>query len=111
MARKGPINKNNIEAVKQLEGIYRKTLSFNGSVMLCQFDLRKNSEIPMHEHEAHQIGYVIKGKIKFITETRGEFIAQKGDSYVFDSLEKHGAIILKDAEVIEVFHPSREEYK
>ena len=111
MARKGPINKDNIEAVKQLEGISRKTLSFNSSVMLCQFILKKNAEIPMHDHEAHQIGYIIKGKIKFITETRGEFIAQKGDSYVFDSLEKHGAMIIKDAEVIEVFHPSREEYK
>ena len=111
MTRKGPINKDNIEAVKQLEGIYRRTLSFNNSVMLCQFILKKNAEIPLHDHEAHQIGYVIKGKIKFITENRGDFIAQKGDSYVFDSFEKHGALILKDAEVIEVFHPSREEYK
>jgi len=111
MTRKGPINKNNIEAVEQLEGIYRKTLSYNKSVMLCQFILKRNSEIPMHDHEAHQIGYVIKGKIKFHTENRGDFIAQKGDSYVFDSQEKHGATILKDAEVIEVFSPSREDYK
>ena len=111
MVKKGPVNKENVEAVEQLKGIYRKTLSYNNSVMLCQFDLRKNSEIPMHDHEAHQIGYIIKGKIRFNTETRGEFIAQKGDSYAFDSLEKHGATVLKDAEVIEVFSPSREDYK
>jgi len=111
MVKKGPVNKENIEAVEQLKGIYRKTLSYNSSVMLCQFDLRKDAEIPMHDHEAHQIGYVIKGKIKFNTETRGEFIAQKGDSYVFDSHEKHGAKVIKNTEVIEVFYPSREDYE
>ena len=111
IVKKGPINKKNIQAVNPLEGIYRKTLSYNDSVMLCQFILKKNAEIPLHNHEAQQIGYVIKGKIKFITETRGEFITNKGDSYVFDSFEKHGAKILKNSEVIEVFYPTREDYK
>ncbi|GAI63798.1 unnamed protein product, partial [marine sediment metagenome] len=33
------------------------------------------------------------------------------DSYVFDSNEKHGAIILEDTDVIDVFSPAREDYK
>ncbi|MFW9902594.1 MAG: cupin domain-containing protein [Candidatus Thorarchaeota archaeon] len=107
---KGPINKQNVEKVKALEGIYRKTLAYNKDVMLCCFSLEKNAVVPLHEHEAHQIGYVLKGKIKFITETR-EFIANEGDSYVFDSNEKHGAELLEDTEVIEVFNPIREDYK
>jgi quercetin dioxygenase-like cupin family protein len=108
---KGPINKDNIQKVKALDGIFRKTMTYNDSVMLCFFDLEKNAEIPLHDHDAHQIGYVVSGKIQFITETRGEFLAQEGDSYVFDSREKHGARILETAEVIEVFSPAREDYK
>ena len=108
---KGPVNKDNIQKVKALEGVYRKTMTYNDSVMLCFFDLEKNAEIPLHDHDAHQIGYVVSGKIQFITETRGEFLAQQGDSYVFDSREKHGAKVLETAEVIEVFSPAREDYK
>ena len=107
---KGPRNKKDAKAVNQLKGVFSKTIAYNDAVMLCQFILEKDAEIPLHNHEAHQIGYVASGKIKFFTETR-EFIAQEGDSYVFDSYEKHGATIIETAEVIEVFSPTREEYK
>ena len=107
---KGPINKENVNEVKMLEGIYRKTLAYNDNVMSCFFILEKDAEIPLHDHEAHQIGYVIKGKIKFLTD-KGEFIAEEGDSYVFDSFEKHGAKIMEYSEVIEIFSPTRLDYK
>ena len=108
---KGPVNKDSIESIKALEGIYRKTLAYNGTVMLCHFILQKNAKIPLHNHEAHQIGYVISGIVHFTCETRDNFIAEAGDSYVFDSWEKHGAEIIETAEIIEVFSPSREDYK
>ena len=108
--KKGPINKQNVEKVKALEGIYRKTLAYNDDVMLCFFTLEKDASVPLHEHKAHQIGYVLKGKIKFITDTR-EFIANEGDSYVFNSNEKHGAELLENTEVIEVFSPTRDDYR
>lgn len=107
---KGPINKNNVTAVNPLNGIYRRTLAYNNDVMLCQFILEKDAVIPLHNHDAHQIGYVISGKIKFLTES-DPFIAQAGDSYVFDSNEKHGAEILETTEVIEIFSPTRDDYK
>ncbi|MFX1327660.1 MAG: cupin domain-containing protein [Promethearchaeota archaeon] len=102
-------NKREVESIKILKGIYRRTLIYNKNLMLCFFKLEKDAEVPMHQHKEHQIGYVIKGNIKFVTEN-GEFIATEGDSYVFDSEEKHGAFILEQAEVIEVFNPAREDY-
>ncbi|TFG07394.1 MAG: cupin domain-containing protein [Promethearchaeota archaeon] len=107
---KGPVNKDEIQGLKALAGIFRKTLAYNEDLMLCFFMLEKDAEIPLHDHESHQIGFVIKGKIKFITDER-EFIANAGDSYVFDSWEKHGAKILEYSEVVEVFNPSRDDYK
>jgi quercetin dioxygenase-like cupin family protein len=78
--------------------------------MLCHFFLEKNSKVPFHSHKEHQIGYIIKGKLQFFTENE-EFIAEEGDSYVFESNEKHGANVVEDSEVIDVFSPSRDDYK
>ncbi len=108
---KGPINEINVDAVKTLEGIYRKTLVYNNMMMLCQFILEKGAILPLHEHEAEQVGYLVSGKIKYITETRGEFIVETGGSYAFDSFEKHGAFIIEKSEVIDVFSPPRDDYK
>jgi len=108
--RKNLVSKNSVDSVEILHGIYRKTLSYNKNMMLCHFNLNKGSQIPLHSHKEHQIGYVLKGKLKFITEN-GEFMAKEGDSYVFDSNEKHGAIILEDTDAIDVFSPAREDYK
>ena len=103
-------SRNNVKAIKVFEGVYRKTLLYDKQLMLCHFTLEKNANIPLHTHKEHQIGYVIKGKLQFITE-EGEFIAKEGDSYIFDSNEKHGATVLEDSEVIDIFNPAREDYK
>ena len=108
--RKSIVHKEDIQLIKSLEGIYRRTLIYNDDLMLCLFNLDKGAEIPLHYHKENQIGYVIKGKIKFLTES-SDFIANQGDSYIFNSNEKHGALILEDSEVIDIFNPSREDYK
>ena len=105
-----PINKKDINPVIAPEGIQRRTLAFNQDAMLCNFDMAKGSKIPLHNHKHTQIGYIIRGIVKFITE-KGDFIVKAGDSYVFNGFEKHGAEILEDSEVIEVFTPCRDEYK
>ena len=45
---KGPINQKSIEAKKMLEGIYRQTLTYNETAMLCRFILEKDAEIPLY---------------------------------------------------------------
>jgi quercetin dioxygenase-like cupin family protein len=104
------MNKLDIHPIELLKGVYRRTLVYNNNLMLCHFTLEKNAEIPIHSHKEHQTGYVLKGKLRFLTEHR-DFICGEGDSYIFDSNEKHGAVILEDSEVIDVFNPVREDYK
>jgi quercetin dioxygenase-like cupin family protein len=107
---KGPVNQKDVQPITIGEGISRKTVMYNDALMLCHFTLDKKASIALHNHESHQIGYVIRGRVQFITET-GAFIAREGDSYVFDSYAKHGAICLEPAEVIEVFNPPRDDYQ
>jgi quercetin dioxygenase-like cupin family protein len=104
------VSKNSVEFVNALDGISRKTLVYNNDIMLCYFFLKKDAEVPLHNHKEHQVGYVVRGKLKFFTEEK-EFIAKEGDSYIFDSNIKHGAIILEDSEVIDIFSPARADYK
>ena len=55
---------------------------------------------------------IIKGKARFIAaEKKDEFEASDGDSYVFSANVKHGTIALEQTEYIEVFAPSRDEFK
>ena len=109
---KNPINVSSIKPFEALQGIFRQTLAYNKQTMLCLFELKKDADIPLHNHPNVQIGYVISGKVKFLSEVKEkEFIAAPGDSYVFEAEEKHGAKVLEDSKVIEVFHPFRPEYE
>ena len=104
------VNKKLVPKVEALKGIFRRTLIYDKNLMLCHFFLEKGSEVPMHTHKEHQIGYVIRGKVKFKTESE-EFIATEGESYLFNSNIKHGAILLEDSEIIDIFNPAREDYR
>ncbi len=93
-------------------GVIRKTLSYNDEAMLCHFLLEKGAQIPLHNHRATQIGYVVRGKALFLAaDKKDEFEGSTGDSYVFGPNVKHGTIALEETEYIEVFTPSRDEFK
>jgi quercetin dioxygenase-like cupin family protein len=101
----------NAKAVDMMEGIVRKTLTYNDDAMLCHIEMKQGAKIPLHHHEPVQIGICLSGKIRFIGENaEDEFIAAAGDGYIMDSNKPHGAVALEDSAVVEVFTPSRPEY-
>ena len=98
------------QTVENPPGIFRTTLSYNQEIMLCHFRMTPGASIPLHDHEAVQNGYVISGKVRFLTPEGEAFVAVTGTSYAFGSHEKHGAEVIEEAEVIECFAPMRPEY-
>lgn len=104
-------NKKDLPAVENPPGIFRKTLEYTDDAMVCHFDMKKGAKVPLHNHHAAQLGYVISGRVRFILENNAHFIAEAGCSYSFDRFEYHGAEVLEDSEVMECFSPAREEYK
>ena len=107
-----PVNLQDITPFEALAGVFRQTLAYNEDTMLCVFRLEKNAKIPLHNHHNVQIGYIISGKVRFLSEqSENEFVAETGDSYIFEADEKHGAEVLEDTHLIEVFYPYRPEYE
>ena len=105
-------NVSGAKAVENFPGVLRRTLSYNDEAMLCHFMLKKGSGLPLHNHRATQIGFILRGKIRFLAETpEGEFEAEPGQSYVFSRFVVHGLTALEESEYIEVFVPVRDEYK
>ena len=103
-------DKSSSTTVENPPGIRRTTLTYIGEIMLCHFNMKKGASIPLHNHEAVQCGYVIRGKVKFLKKDGPGFVAEPECSYVFKSNEHHGAEVLEDAEVVECFTPMRPEY-
>lgn len=100
------------KAVEMFPGVIRKTLAYNQDTMLCHFLLKPGATIPLHHHKPTQIGYVVRGRAKFLAANDADsFIVEAGDAYVFDPDVHHGAHALEETELVEVFHPSRSEYQ
>ncbi len=99
-----------VAPVELRPGIDRKTLVYDEHNMLCHFHLKKGAVLELHQHEAAQTGYVIRGKVEFFKEDGSSFIVTDGSAYLFPSMEKHGSHVLEDTDFIEYFTPSRPEY-
>ncbi len=104
------INFKDVEPVEMLAGIFRHTLVYNDGVMLVYFDLRKGADLPLHSHPHTQMGYVVKGQLDFHIYGK-TYRLKAGDSYHAPSNVDHGAKVLEDCIVIDVFNPSRDDYK
>ena len=109
------VQRTNVQKAKPVEkpeGVVRKTLAYNEEAMLCHFVLKKGATIPLHDHLATQIGYIVSGKARFLAEkAQDEFVGGPGDAYVFSGFVKHGTVALEDTVYVEVFVPVRDEYK
>jgi len=97
-------------AVEQLPGVRRTTLCWDEASMLCHFHMMPGAHVPLHDHAAAQNGYVVRGRVRFLLDDEG-FVVGPGDAYLFAGGQRHGAEVLEDSEVIEVFAPMRPEYR
>ncbi len=94
---------------EMLPGVELKTLTHGDDMLMGEFRLKKGSSIPPHSHHHEQIGYLVKGRIRF---TAGDeaFEAEPGDSWCIAGNREHSAEVLEESLIIEVFSPVRDEY-
>ena len=103
-------NKNSKDGyLTPLDGVQRKTLIHGEKTLMTEFKLREGSVIPLHSHPEEQIGYLISGQIEFTVGSE-KTVCNPGDSWCFAGDKEHGAEILQDSVMVEVFSPVREDY-
>jgi quercetin dioxygenase-like cupin family protein len=91
-------------------GMVRQVLAHTDHIMLVRHTFDKGWVGAAHSHPHHQLVYVVSGSIKVVMQGE-EFIANTGDSFVVDGNIEHQASALESSIVLDVFTPTREDYK
>lgn len=90
-------------------GTVRRTMAVGEKTLLVEWSLEQGHEVPLHQHEYEQIGYVVSGCIEMrIGEEMRRL--EPGDGYVALANVPHGAAALVDSKVIDIFSPVRPDY-
>jgi quercetin dioxygenase-like cupin family protein len=93
----------------RIKGIDQKTLVYGAKTLLAEFRLVKGAVVPNHSHPHEQTGYLISGHMVFLVGGR-RYEALPGDSWCIPVDVEHGAEVIEDTVVVEVFSPAREDY-
>lgn len=96
--------------IEMLPGIHRRTMATTDEAMVCEFFLERGAQIQAHSHMNDQVGYVVFGKIE-LTIGEETQICNPGDSYAIPGGIVHGAKVLVDTLLIDVFSPPRKDYR
>lgn len=73
-------------------------------------EAKAGSILQEHWHVNEQYSYVLEGEIKMNIGDE-TVVLDKHKFGVIPSNTKHSAIVLKDCKILDVFYPTREEYK
>ena len=90
-------------------GIVMNVVAAGGSLMQTYVTLKKGAMLPVHAHPHEQSSFVISGHMVFTVEGK-EIDCPAGSGIIFAPNQPHGAQILEDSTVADVFTPVREEY-
>jgi quercetin dioxygenase-like cupin family protein len=90
-------------------GVVRRTLPSGDRMTLVEVTIAKGSEVPAHNHPHEQVGYVVKGRVRFTIGGEAREL-QAGDGYLAPADVSHGVTALEPSIFIDIFSPVREEY-
>jgi len=96
--------------VEAVPGVHRRVLSCGDSMMIVQFRIAKDAEVPAHSHPHEQIGHVVAGQMLFRI---GDEVRElgPGDGYSVPGGVVHGATGITDCIAVDSFHPVRDDYR
>src|SRR5712672_1386897 len=91
-------------------GLTRRIGSYSDKLMLAEHYMQKGWSGPRHSHPHEQLVYIVSGRLKAVI---GETIleAEAGDSFIVPGGIEHEAAALENSVVVDIFTPSRDEYR
>ena len=99
----------NIQAQKLTEGILGKYVHGEKST-LGVVEIKMGSDMPAHSHPHEQITMVLEGELEMVIG-EDRIMLTPGTIHVIPSNMVHSAIAHTDCKLIDIFSPTREEYK
>ena len=100
---------NEIKAKEIIPGFKGKFIH-GKNMTLAFWNVKKGSAIPFHNHAHEQSLYVKKGEFELVVGKEKK-ILKEDEIYIIPSNMTHKGKAITDCELIDVFSPSREEYK
>ena len=91
-------------------GMRRQVLANTDQLMLVRHYFEEGWVGARHSHPHHQLVYIISGAIRVDVDGK-VFDALAGDSFIVDGDVEHQASALEPSEVLDVFTPTREDYR
>ena len=81
-----------------------------GTMTFVYWTVRAGAEMPVHHHIHEQVAHVLHGEFELVVNGEPK-ILRPGTVAVIPSNIPHGGRALTDCELLDVFHPERDDYK
>lgn len=109
MQQTGFIENEQLEWQPAGEGIRRKIMAYDPSLMLVKVDFEQGAVGAVHKHVHVQVTHIESGV--FEVEIAGEKkVLTAGDGFHIPSNVEHGVVCLEKGVLIDVFSPMREDF-
>ncbi len=103
---------------KKLDDIEAKEIipGYNGkfihteNMSIVYWDIKADYSMPEHSHPHEQVANMIEGKFELTIEGQKQ-IVEAGTVAVIPSNAKHSGKAITDCRIIDVFYPTREDYR
>lgn len=96
-------------AIEMFPGVVRRTLNSGDHATLVEITMDEGAVVPAHTHPHEQVGYVVRGRVRFAIDGDARELAA-GDSYLVPGGATHEVTALEPSVCIDCFSPVRQEY-
>ena len=97
-------------SVEAVPGVQRRVLSSGDQMMIVQFTIEAEAEVPLHTHPHEQIGHIVSGRMHMRIGDEVREIGP-GDGYAVPGGVPHGAVGITRVIAVDSFHPVRDDYR
>ena len=99
---------NNQTYFEPFEGLRGKLIHTDAQTIVF-WEIKKEIDLPVHQHLHEQISFVTKGQLELTIENNTQ-VMTKGMVAIIPSNTKHSARALTDVELTDLFTPIREDF-
>ncbi|HTV71752.1 MAG TPA: cupin domain-containing protein [Rhizobiaceae bacterium] len=97
-----------LETTEAIPGFFGK-VCHSDSMTFVLWDIKKGAKLPEHNHVHEQVAHVLSGEFEITVdgETRRMKAGMLGN---VPSNARHSGVAITDCQILDVFHPIREDY-